>query len=180
MSSSVKRYDAYCENPGKGAYVSFSDYQALEHKLKDSERSESQLITQLEFREEQINKIADELGDHREWSSANDRGDNCIESINILQSQIEQLTKERDAYEAALNCRSDVGQVKQRMRFARHNEALMDEVSQLKKEIHKLTADHTALVGALRSAYGFVATYDVLGLTKIKVEEALKSVGGEV
>jgi flagellar biosynthesis chaperone FliJ len=46
------------------------------------------LIDERNFREDQINKIADTLGDRREWSNINDRGDNCIEAVWSLKDKL--------------------------------------------------------------------------------------------
>ena len=32
--SEIKRFDGYCENPGKGNYVLYTDYQALKREVE--------------------------------------------------------------------------------------------------------------------------------------------------
>lgn len=77
-------------------------------RIAELEKSELQLIDERDRREEQINKIADLLGDHREWTSHNDRGDNCLESIEQLQTAnaaLEQKLQPKDMPEPYYRCR---------------------------------------------------------------------------
>ncbi|HET9893203.1 MAG TPA: hypothetical protein VFQ42_22185 [Mycobacterium sp.] len=67
----------------------------LEKRLEDEERDCGDLIDEREFRESQINAIADVLGDEGEWSNLHDRGDAALELA-------EQIVAERDAANARI------------------------------------------------------------------------------
>lgn len=56
-----------------------SAYDELKKELEREEKSCLALIDERDLREEQINQIADLLGDETEWSNHNDRGLNAIE-----------------------------------------------------------------------------------------------------
>lgn len=75
----------------------------LEKQLTESEDSCLQLIDERDLREDQINDIADTLGDFREWSSQNDRGLNCIESLHLLHDQYGNLEEKIKELEAKLS-----------------------------------------------------------------------------
>lgn len=79
----------------------------LQDRLEKEEASCGQLIDERDFRENQINEIASLLGDNREWSSANDRGDNCLESIEALQSELTELRSAIDEVKKALGFYAD-------------------------------------------------------------------------
>lgn len=77
----------------------------LKIRIDDLEKSELQLIDERDRYEGRINEVADLLGDLREWSSCNDRGENCIESVESLQNenaklkaQLKEAMRQRDEY----------------------------------------------------------------------------------
>lgn len=73
-------------------------------KLHDDEdRTSSQLIDERDFREKQINTIADTLGDEGEWSNLHDRGTAAIELADSLIAERDQLRAEVERLTARHN-----------------------------------------------------------------------------
>lgn len=62
--------------------------EALEKQVEKEERDHMVTIEQRDFREEQIDQIADILGDETEWTSSNDRGVNAIELVSEIKSRL--------------------------------------------------------------------------------------------
>jgi hypothetical protein len=76
-----------------------------EKSIADLEKEENEclkLIDERDFREDQINQIADLLGDDREWTSQNDRGENCLESIEILNTKLADIERKLEIAVEAL------------------------------------------------------------------------------
>jgi chromosome segregation ATPase len=74
--------------------AALAEVERLKKRLTDEERDCLKVIDERDFREEQINQIADALGDETEWTSANDRGVNAIELASELteaRAEIERL-----------------------------------------------------------------------------------------
>jgi hypothetical protein len=62
----------------------------LKVKLEEADREIEKLITERDLREEQIDEIADALGDKTEWSNLNDRGLNAVELAQINHTKLEE------------------------------------------------------------------------------------------
>ena len=60
-------------------------------RIRELEKNELQIIKERDIFEDYIDKIADELGDNTEWSSCNNRADNCIKLINLKNDKIKEL-----------------------------------------------------------------------------------------
>lgn len=80
--------------------VEYSAYAAVTQQLKVCEADCVELIKERDHREEQINQIADVLGDSSEWSNVSDRGDNAIELASDLRDRVRELEAERDAWKS--------------------------------------------------------------------------------
>jgi chromosome segregation ATPase len=110
-----------------------AEVERLATELEREERDCLQLIEERDQREQQINEIADALGDETEWSNLNDRGDNAFELTAAMVQQ-------RDA------ARSD---------YLIVADALLPESTgpqQLADEARRLRAEVDRLLGLARTA----------------------------
>lgn len=67
------------------------EIERLNQRLVSEENDYLRLIGERDHREEQIDEIADALGDQTEWTSANDRGVNALELAHAGHALIEKL-----------------------------------------------------------------------------------------
>jgi hypothetical protein len=138
------------------------------------DRSETQLIEERDFRETQINDIADALGDESEWSSCNDRAENAHTRAQAMAVEVERLRADN----AALTARRD--ELLATIARISQSEPLPDEVQHALSRQGALLAEVGTLRARIAELEGerAIAAAIVRAARELRVDDEIEAMAG--